>query len=70
MASFLCSNQITETCHHPESHMASKELLQKILKSILRGNGVEAYKNKKISLKILNRINGALFQRHLYELRH
>ena len=32
--------------------------------SIVRANGVEAYKNRIYSLKIMNIINYALFQRH------
>ena len=56
-----------ETCHCPECHASTKRTNagknQNVI-SILRGNGVEAYKLKIFSLKLLNKISCALLQRH------
>ena len=49
-----------KACHYPECHMTTKRTntgKNKEVVSILRGNGVEAYKIKTYSLDILNIIS-------------
>ena len=69
MASYTPSYKTIETCHYTKCHTNTKNAgtNQKFF-SILRGNGVEAYKIQIYLLKILKTMICALIQGHYCDM--